>query len=196
MSETELARAERRLEEARARVQALKNREAQKQRKLDTRRKVILGGALVDLAERDDKALAMVERLLRNLSRDVDRNAFEGWEVRGVGEREAQASRSPEDSREAAPGSDGAREGSGGSRGAAGETGGAEETAGGSGGPEEAGDSAGGPEETSRPARRSPFVKPPRRENAGAHRDDVRAGRTTEEIAADLTALRGRSFGQ
>ena len=94
MSETELARAERRLEEARARVQALKNREAQKQRKLDTRRKVILGGALVDLAERDDTALAMVERLLRNLSRDVDRNAFEGWEVRGVGEREAQASRS------------------------------------------------------------------------------------------------------
>ncbi|MCW6037469.1 hypothetical protein K4A83_14475 [Spirulina subsalsa FACHB-351] len=80
--ETELERAEKRYAQAKARLLALKNREATKARKLDTRRKVILGGALVDLAERDSNAAAMIERLLRNLPRDQDRKAFEGWDVR------------------------------------------------------------------------------------------------------------------
>lgn len=79
MAETELDRAEKRYEQAKARLQALRNREATKQRKLDTRRKVILGGALLDLATRDETAAAMVDRLLRNLPRDQDRVAFEGW---------------------------------------------------------------------------------------------------------------------
>jgi len=50
MAETELERAEKRYAQAKARLLALKNREATKARKLDTRRKIILGGALVDLA--------------------------------------------------------------------------------------------------------------------------------------------------
>ena len=79
MAETELERAEKRYQQARARLQALKNREATRQRKLDTRRKIILGGALVDLAERDSNAAAMLDRLIRNLSREQDRKAFEGW---------------------------------------------------------------------------------------------------------------------
>lgn len=82
MAETELERAERRFAQAKARVQALRNREATKQRKLDTRRKVILGGALVDLAGRDDAAAAMLDRLIRNLAREQDRAAFEGWDWR------------------------------------------------------------------------------------------------------------------
>ena len=53
MAETELERAEKRYAQAKARLQGLKNREATRQRKLNTRRKVILGGALLDLAERD-----------------------------------------------------------------------------------------------------------------------------------------------
>ncbi|MGZ2257064.1 mobilization protein [Roseobacter sp. A03A-229] len=73
MAETELERAEKRYAQAKARLQALRNREATKQRKLDTRRKVILGGALLDFAERDSGAAAMVDRLVRNLSRDQDR---------------------------------------------------------------------------------------------------------------------------
>lgn len=81
MAETELERAEKRFAQARARLQALKNREATKSRKMDTRRKVILGGALVDLAERDSSAAAMLDRLLRNLPRDQDRVAFEGWSL-------------------------------------------------------------------------------------------------------------------
>jgi len=79
MAETELERAQKRYAQARARLQALKNREAAKQRKLDTRRKVILGGALIDLATRDDTAALMLDRLLRNLPREQDRKAFEGW---------------------------------------------------------------------------------------------------------------------
>ncbi|MEQ6250952.1 mobilization protein [Sulfitobacter sp. HNIBRBA3233] len=81
MAETELERAEKRYAQAKARLQALKNREATRQRKLDTRRKVILGGALIDLAERDSSAAAMLDRLIRNLSREQDSKAFAGWEV-------------------------------------------------------------------------------------------------------------------
>ena len=50
MAETELERAEKRFAQAKARLQGIRNREATKQRKLDTRRKVILGGALLDLS--------------------------------------------------------------------------------------------------------------------------------------------------
>lgn len=85
MAETELERAEKRYAQAKARLQALRNREATRQRKLDTRRKVILGGALLDLAERDSGAAAMVERLVWNLSRDQDRKAFAEWGGAGSG---------------------------------------------------------------------------------------------------------------
>ena len=86
MAETALQRAERQLAQAKARVQALRNREAAAERKLDTRRKVILGGALIDLATRDDAAASMLDRLVRNLARDQDRKAFEGWSVAKEGE--------------------------------------------------------------------------------------------------------------
>ena len=81
MAETELERAEKRYAQAKARLLAARNREATKQRKLDTRRKVILGGALMDLAARDSAAAMMVDRLLRNLSRDQDRKAFSNWDL-------------------------------------------------------------------------------------------------------------------
>lgn len=102
MAETELERAERRFAQARARLQALRNREATKQRKLDTRRKVILGGALVDLAGRDDSAAAMLDRLIRNLAREQDRSAFTGWDWRDAGSgnaEEAGATGAGEDAR-------------------------------------------------------------------------------------------------
>ncbi len=50
MAETELERAEKHYAQAKARLLALKNRAATQARKMDTRRKVILGRALVDLA--------------------------------------------------------------------------------------------------------------------------------------------------
>ena len=79
MSETELERAEKRYAQAKARLTALRNRASTAARKMDTRRKVILGGALVDLAGRDETAAAMLDRLVRNLPRDQDRKAFVGW---------------------------------------------------------------------------------------------------------------------
>lgn len=79
MAETELERAQKRYEQAKARLQALRNREAARERKIDTRRKVILGGALMDLAARDSNAAAMLDRLVRNLPREQDRKTFEGW---------------------------------------------------------------------------------------------------------------------
>ena len=81
LAETELERAEKRYAQAKARLQALKNRATTRQRKLDTRRKVILGGALMDLAERDTRAAAMLDRLIRNLPREQDRKAFADWET-------------------------------------------------------------------------------------------------------------------
>ncbi|MGB3554781.1 MAG: mobilization protein [Jannaschia sp.] len=86
MAETELERAEKRYEQAKARLQALRNRETTRQRKMDTRRKVILGGALMDLAERDTNAASMMDRLVRNLPRDQDRKAFDGWTLQGTRE--------------------------------------------------------------------------------------------------------------
>jgi len=81
LAETELERAEKRYAQAKARLQGIRNREAVKQRKLDTRRKVILGGALLDLAERDSSAAAMLDRLVRNLAREQDRKAFADWDA-------------------------------------------------------------------------------------------------------------------
>ena len=81
MAETELEKAEKRYAQAKARLQSIRNREATRQRKLDTRRKVILGGALIDLAERDSSAAAMLDRLIRNLSREQDRKAFAEWDA-------------------------------------------------------------------------------------------------------------------
>ena len=81
MAETELEKAEKRYAQAKARLQALKNRETTRQRKMDTRRKVILGGALLDLAERDSNAAAMLDRLVRNLPRAQDQKAFIDWDA-------------------------------------------------------------------------------------------------------------------
>ena len=96
MAETELERAEKRYAQAKARLQGLKNREATRQRKLDTRRKVILGGALLDLAERDSGAAAMLDRLIRNLAREQDRKAFADWVAPSGTASPAQSSSDPD----------------------------------------------------------------------------------------------------
>ena len=95
MAETELERAQKRYEQARSRLLALRNREATRERKIDTRRKVILGGALMDLAMRDSNAAAMLDRLIRNLPREQDRKTFDGWSL------EARAAAESEDDRAA-----------------------------------------------------------------------------------------------
>ena len=97
MAETELEKAEKRYAQAKARLQALRNRESTRQRKMDTRRKVILGGALLDLAERDSNAAAMLDRLVRNLPRAQDQKAFVDWGGTSSSDDAPSASPSPPD---------------------------------------------------------------------------------------------------
>ena len=77
MTETQTEKAKRQYEQAKARLYATKARETKLQRKRDTRRKVILGGALIELAGRDQPARSLMRRLIGNLSREQDRKMFD-----------------------------------------------------------------------------------------------------------------------
>lgn len=81
MTETQIEKAKRQYEQAKARLYATKARETKLQRKRDTRRKVILGGALIELADRDQPARSMMRRLIGGLSRDQDRKMFDPSEA-------------------------------------------------------------------------------------------------------------------
>ena len=79
--DAQIAAARKRAEQAKARLQALEARASQQARKLDTRRKVILGGLLLDAAEKDDRFARVITALMERISRDQDRKAFEGWQA-------------------------------------------------------------------------------------------------------------------
>ena len=82
--EDELAKAKADYEKAKAQAKArydkARARHETAARKLDTRRKVILGGALMELAERDRDASRMLSRIVDGLSREQDRKPFEEWD--------------------------------------------------------------------------------------------------------------------
>ena len=65
--------------QAKARLQALEARLSDASRKLDTRRKIILGGLLMDAAGKDERYAKVVTALMGRIDRDQDRIAFEGW---------------------------------------------------------------------------------------------------------------------
>lgn len=79
-SETKLDAARIKLEQAKARYQALLARENAEARKLDTRRKVILGGLLIDAAGKDERFGRVIDELVKRISRDHDLKAFDGWQ--------------------------------------------------------------------------------------------------------------------
>ena len=84
---SEIERAEKRLAQAKARLDALKARASTRDRKLDTRRKIILGAGLVERARQGDgRARELLRSILDGLDRPVDRKAFEGWELGGTGD--------------------------------------------------------------------------------------------------------------
>ena len=66
--------------QAKARLQALEARLSDASRKLDTRRKIILGGLLIDAASKDERYAKVVSALMQRIDRDNDRQAFDGWE--------------------------------------------------------------------------------------------------------------------
>lgn len=79
MAETSLEKLERQYQQAKARLDAARAREREKSRKLDARRKIILGGALIERAARDPEAARMLATLVSGLGRQQDRKTFEGW---------------------------------------------------------------------------------------------------------------------
>ena len=66
-----IADEKRKIEQAKARIQ-----ENAKERKLDTRRKVILGGLLLDAARKDEHFNHIVNDLLKRITREHDKNIF------------------------------------------------------------------------------------------------------------------------
>ena len=81
MTETQMEKAKRQYEQAKARLYATKARETKIARKRETRRKVILGGALIETAERDQSARSTMRRLIDSLSREQDRKMFDPSEA-------------------------------------------------------------------------------------------------------------------
>ena len=67
------------VQQAKARLQAIENRQTEAERKLDTRRKIILGGLLLDAAAKDERYAKVVTALMGRIDRDHDRQAFEDW---------------------------------------------------------------------------------------------------------------------
>ena len=72
-------------EQARARLQALEARLGEAERKLDTRRKIILGGLLLDAAAKDERYAKVLSALMGRIERTNDRKPFEGWTPPGNG---------------------------------------------------------------------------------------------------------------
>ena len=80
----EIEKARLRVQQAKARLQALEARAATLNRKADARRKIILGGLLLDSAMKDSEWENRLNELMRRITRDQDRKAFEGWTFKGA----------------------------------------------------------------------------------------------------------------
>lgn len=74
-----IAKAKKDLEQARVRLADLNARMAAEGRRLDTRRKIILGGLLIDAAVKDQHYADVVAELMTRITRPQDYTAFEGW---------------------------------------------------------------------------------------------------------------------
>lgn len=80
MAETSLEKLERQYEQAKARLQAARARKTVRERKLQARRKIILGAALIERAARDPETAILLTSLIKGLKRQQDRKAFEDWQ--------------------------------------------------------------------------------------------------------------------
>jgi len=77
----QIAKARQKADQAKACLAALQARLSEASRKLDTRRKIILGGLLLDAAEKDERFSRVVTTLVGRIGRPQDLAAFEGWEA-------------------------------------------------------------------------------------------------------------------
>ena len=77
-------KARRKVEQAKAQLQALEARAATLNRKADARRKIILGRLLLDAAMKDAEWEKRLNVLMERISREQDHKAFAGWTFRGA----------------------------------------------------------------------------------------------------------------
>jgi hypothetical protein len=77
----QLAKLQQRADQYNAKLQAAKSRLAETERKLDTRRKIILGGLLLDAASKDKQWAKYLSVLLTRIDRPNDKEPFEGWSI-------------------------------------------------------------------------------------------------------------------
>ena len=78
-----IEKAQQRVDQAKARLQALQARASALDRKADARRKIILGGLLLDAAMKDAEWEKRLGVLMDRIRRDQDRKAFDGGTFRG-----------------------------------------------------------------------------------------------------------------
>ena len=76
-------KARRKVEQAKAQLQALEARASALNRKADARRKIILGSLLLDAAMKDAEWEDRLNVLMERISREQDHKAFAGWTFRG-----------------------------------------------------------------------------------------------------------------
>ena len=76
-------KARRKVEQAKAQLQALEARAATLNRKADARRKIILGGLLLDAAMKDAEWENRLNVLMDRITREQDHKAFAGGTFRG-----------------------------------------------------------------------------------------------------------------
>lgn len=79
--ESDLLKLERRMAALKARLLLARARATQKDRAKDTRRKLLLGAALLDDASRNQEAARVIQSLLKALPRKQDLKAFEDWSL-------------------------------------------------------------------------------------------------------------------
>ena len=68
-----------RLAQAQNRLQQLDARAAQEERKRDTRRKIILGGLLLEAASKERRFAEALDELMTRIQRAQDKTAFAEW---------------------------------------------------------------------------------------------------------------------
>lgn len=73
----EIENAKKIISEQKKRIKEAQKAEAKSEAKLRDRQNYILGGALIKLAETDERAVRTIETLLKRVERPSDRKAFE-----------------------------------------------------------------------------------------------------------------------
>lgn len=77
---TQLERAQKQFEQAKARLQKAQSRESEKRRKKETRAKILLGGWMISQAKKDPKAAQRIQEIIATFS-DRDRACFDDLDL-------------------------------------------------------------------------------------------------------------------